>query len=69
MGIYNKLTKEGSIYSSLDGKTPSIPDLKGSKLHNEYSLNGQPNMNIKQQPSLLDLNGKTPEKYLDQIHE
>ena len=69
MGIYNKLTKEGSLYSSLDGATPSIPDLKGSTLHNTYSINGDPNMNIKQRPSLLDLNGVTPEKYLEQKHE
>jgi len=69
MGIYNKLTKEGSLYSSLDGATPSVPDFKSSKLHNTYSINGDPKMNINQQPSLFDLNGKTPDKYLEQKHE
>ena len=69
MGIYDKFKKKGSIYSELDGATPSVVDLKQSKLHNTYSINGNPNMNIKQQPSLFDLNGETPEKYLDQTHE
>ena len=69
MGILNKLTSTGSPYSKNNGATPSIPDLKGSKLHNTYSINGDPNMNIKQRPSLLDLNGVTPEKYLEQKHE
>lgn len=69
MGILNKLTSTGSPYSKNNGATPSSVDLQASKLHNTYSINGDPNMNIKQRPSLLDLNGVTPEKYLDQTHE
>ena len=68
MGILKSFQEKGSTLSSLDGKTPSIPNLKDSKLHNTYSLNGAPNIaGVKQSPSVLDLDGKTPSKYVDNL--
>jgi len=67
MGLLNKLETEGSDLSQFDGLTPPInigaTDL--STLHNQYSLNGNPNQINAPQPSLLDLDGITPPKYLD----
>ena len=40
-----------------------------SKLHYDYSINGNPNIPNKPSPSNLDLNGVTPEKYLDNLPE
>ena len=40
-----------------------------SVLHNEYSINGTPNVPNKPTPSVLDLNGVTPPKYLDNLPE
>ncbi len=61
MGLKDKLTNKGSILSSLNGSTPPIPDLKGSKLHNEYSIDGKPIMpNKLPPPSILDLDGQVP---------
>jgi hypothetical protein len=69
MALIDKLTKGGSVYSEFDGATPkaSINDLKTSKTHFEYSINGNPNLPGKPAPSLFDLDGKTPSKYLDNL--
>ena len=40
-----------------------------SPLHDQYSINGKPNVPNKPSPSILDLNGATPEKYLDNLPE
>lgn len=43
------------------GKTkPSSTEQQLSKLHNQYSLNGNPNINNKPAPSRLDLRGVSP---------
>ena len=67
MGILTKLTTQGSNLSNLNGATP--PTMNGasdqSKLHNQYSVNGVPIVVSKPNPSTLDLDGKTPSKYLD----
>ena len=49
----------------LQGQTPNIVPgaLNTSTLHNQSSVNNQPA--IDQSPSDLDLNGNTPDKYLD----
>jgi hypothetical protein len=40
---------------SQGGKTQNnVPELVASKMHNEYSINGTPNVVSKPQPSLLD---------------
>lgn len=53
MGILNKLNQQGSTLSDLNGKTPS-------KSTGKVPLN--PKTLVKSQ---LDLDGKTPNKYLD----
>lgn len=53
----------------LQGKSPNTMKgaLPSSLLHNEYSLNGKPNVALKPSPSGLDLNGRTPEQYLNNL--
>lgn len=67
MGILNKLTSTGSTLSRGNGVTPSVSDLKASLVHNTYSITGTPNLPKYPKPSSLDLDGKTPEKYIDKI--
>ena len=52
---------------SLGGITPPKfgDTAKQSVLHNEYSINGNPNVPNKPTPSILDLDGATPPRYLD----
>lgn len=66
MSILNKLQSQGSTLSQYNGTTPSTPNFAGSKLHNTYSLNGDPNVVGKPNPSNLDLN-TPPVKYLDNL--
>jgi hypothetical protein len=67
MGLLDKLTTNGSNLSQFDGTTP--PQMTSaspqSNVHNEYSINGNPNLNGYPAPSNLDLDGVTPPKYLD----
>lgn len=69
MSLKNKLANDGSPLTKYDGATP--PTMTGasdqSKLHNQYSLNGNPNIPLKPSPSTLDLNGLTPSKYTDNL--
>ena len=67
MSILNKLTQQGTPLSRGNGATPSIPVFADSKLHDEYSINGNPNVANKPSPSNLDLDGKTPPKYSDNL--
>ena len=70
MGLKDKLVNQGSNLSDLDGKTASqMPGANPqSRLHYEYSINGQPPFNgSKPSPSTLDLDGKTPSKYTDNL--
>lgn len=76
MGLLDKLTQQGSNLSKYDGGTPdTMPgSLKTSKLHDEYSINGNPRLFSKPSPSGLDWNGKTPTiigkfPYLDNLPE
>lgn len=68
MDIKTRLQNEGSTLSEFNGQKPTnitpggTPD---SKLHNEYSINGTPGLDGFPTPSELDLNGRTPDKYLD----
>ena len=64
IGILGKLLGGGSILSDLDGGTPICTDPKLSKLHQTYSIDGDPNIPNKPNPSLLDP-PQPPEKYLD----
>lgn len=69
MSLKNKLATNGSNLSEFDGLTP--PTMPGassqSKLHDQYSINGNPNFPLKPSPSQLDLNGLTPPKYTDNL--
>lgn len=64
MGLLDKIADTNLGFQ---GNTPPSPSLNTnqSPLHNSYSINGLPNMVDKPTPSLLDLNGVTPPKYLD----
>ena len=69
MALLNKLLTDGSTLSQFDGVTPTAPigSTDQSKLHYTYSVNGVPFLRSRPEPSQLDLNGKTPKKYLDTL--
>jgi hypothetical protein len=69
MGILTKLLEEGSALSQFNGGDPEVTnqDTAQSTLHNQYSINGNPNLVGYPSPSQLDLNGETPTKYLDNL--
>ena len=69
MALIDKLTTQGSVYTGLNGSTPTIPNGAQSTLHNEYSLNGTPAQRITTPPSILDLDGVTPPTYRDNAPE
>ena len=56
--VTSTLSKGGETQNNLDA-------LRDSKLHNEYSINGIPNVKGQPNPSVLDLDGIVPPKYLD----
>lgn len=60
MGLEKRLMKGESTLTSFNGTTPPIEDKAISKLHFEYSINGQPELLGKPEPSEYDLNGITP---------
>lgn len=66
MALLDKLKSSGSPLSGLNGETPKTPIFKDSKLHNTYSINGNPNIKSKPEPSVLDF-GDFPVKYLDNL--
>ncbi len=69
MGLKDQLANAGSNLTQWDGSTPS--DMPGaspqSRLHKEYSINGNPQMGKKPSPSTLDLDGLTPPQYLNNL--
>jgi hypothetical protein len=56
MGILDLLTKKGSIFTSTDGTKPASYDTTTSKLDPQTLIGSQ-----------LDLEGKTPDKYTDNL--
>lgn len=53
---------------SLGGETKdNLEKLYNSKTHQEYSINGVPDLMNLPSPSRLDLDGKTPPKYMDSL--
>ena len=68
MGLQNKLTTQGSPLSKANGGP--IPTPVGatelSKLHDQYSIDGNPNLPNKPTPSTLDLDGVKPSYSYDQ---
>ena len=69
MALIDKLTQQGSNLTKWDGATPPTPidATQSSRLHNQYSINGDPHLQKKPSPSQLDLDGKTPAKYTDNL--
>lgn len=69
--LLDRLTKQGSELSQYNGETPPVSntDVPESKLHLEYSINGTPGLPGYPSPSSLDMDGKTPPKYIDNIPE
>lgn len=67
MSLINKLTSQGSPLTPYNGnQPPQMANLTpNSRLHNQYSINGNPFLDNKPTPSQLDLNGVTPPKYSD----
>ena len=67
MGLIDLLPKSNF---GLAGQTP-VTTPQGdptSTLHKEYSINGNPNQTgTFPAPSELDLNGQTPDKYMDNL--
>ena len=58
--VTSTLSTKGETQNNLD-------KLANSQLHDEYSINGNPNIDNKPVPSLLDLDGITPSKYVDNL--
>ena len=65
MSILNKLQSQGSNLSQFNGSTPITPNFAESKVHDTYSINGDPNLTNKPTPSRLDPNNTV--KYLDNL--
>ena len=65
--LLNKLETGQASTTSLDGKTPTTPDLQQSTLHKTYSLNGTPSQfnGSLPSPSSLDINGVVPSTALN----
>ena len=67
MGLIDLLPKSDF---GLQGQTPAkVQDAnESSTLHNEYSINGKPKQTgALPKPSTLDLEGKVPAKYTDNL--
>ena len=67
MSIKDKLLAGESSLTGLNGTTPEIKDQQLSTLHNEYSLNGRPNMNNLPSPTTLAYKVKEDRKYLNNL--
>ena len=66
--VLSPISLDPSPLSNIRGNegNPVLNDLLTfSALHNEYSLNGEPEIPGKPNPSTLDLNGSTPPRYQD----
>ncbi len=68
MGLQDKLTTQGSPLSKNNGGANSQMQgsLPSSKLHDEYSIIGDPAFRMKPTPSELDLEGVKPAYSYDQ---
>jgi len=65
MGLLNKLETGQSTLTGLNGGTPATPEFSLSKLHDTYSVNGDPNVPNKPSPSSLD--SGNPARYLNNL--
>ncbi len=60
MAILDKYNKNQSTLSGPQNPTIPVGATDQSKLHDQYSINGNPNINNRPKPSKLDLNGIPP---------
>ena len=60
MTLEKRLKNGESTLTSLNGADGVVENKSISKLHFEYSINGQPEILGRPEPSQLDLNGITP---------
>ena len=60
MALIDKLQTGGSVLSNLNGGKANVPNFADSKLHNTYSITGEPVVPKQPSPSQLDLNGEVP---------
>ena len=60
MSILTTLSSKGSVLSNLNGAQGPQPNFNQSKLHDEYSLNGNPFLKSEPKPTVLGLKGITP---------
>lgn len=60
MSILNTLKSQGSTLSNLNGAQGPTPNFDQSKLHDEYSINGNPFVKQQPSPSTLSLKGIIP---------
>ena len=62
MGLKDQLANQGSSLTKYNGTTPPTPidATQSSRLHNQYSINGDPFIQKKPSPSTLDLDGVNP---------
>ena len=67
MSIKDKLLAGESSLTGLNGTTPEVKDQQLSTLHNEYSLNGRPNMNNLPSPTTVAYKVKEDRKYLNNL--
>jgi hypothetical protein len=71
MGLLDKLTQVGSDFTAYDGNQPDQMAFldQNSPVHNVYSINGTPPIIGYPAPSSLDLDGQTPDQYLNNLPE
>ena len=65
MSILNKLQSQGSNLSQFNGTTPNVKNFAESKVHDTYSINGDPSLTNLPSPSRL-ASGFLP-KYTDNL--
>jgi len=57
--------EQNSVLSTGGVNQDNLTAIRTSRLHNEYSINGTPSIADQPAPSQLDLQGITPQGYLD----
>lgn len=67
MSVKEKLLAGESSLTGLNGAVPQVVDQQLSTLHNQYSLDGNPNMNNLPNPTSLAFKVKEDRKYLNNL--
>ncbi len=67
MSVKEKLLAGESSLTGLNGAVPQVADQQLSTLHNQYSLDGNPNMSNLPNPTSLAFKVKEDSKYLNNL--